>query len=61
MKTMQYTILVNLGVRFIYILHVVIVTKHAQLSVIIVPVSASIVAVILIIFGIAYYVQSRNR
>ncbi|XP_075231572.1 uncharacterized protein LOC142330268 [Lycorma delicatula] len=37
------------------------VTKHPQLSVIIVPVACSAVAVILIVFGIAYYIQSRNR
>ncbi|RZF46682.1 hypothetical protein LSTR_LSTR002545 [Laodelphax striatellus] len=37
------------------------VTKHPQLSVIIVPVTCSAAAVILIVFGIAYYIQSRNR
>ena len=37
------------------------VTKHAQLSVIVVPVSCSLIAVILIVFGVAYYVQSKNR
>lgn len=36
------------------------VTKQAQLSVIIVPVTFSILAVILIIFGVAYYLQSRR-
>jgi len=35
--------------------------KHAQLSVIIVPVSCSAVAVILIVFGVAYYIQKRSR
>ncbi|XP_069695665.1 uncharacterized protein [Periplaneta americana] len=37
------------------------VTRHAQLSVIVVPVSCSLIAVILIVFGVAYYVQSKNR
>lgn len=36
------------------------VTKHAQLSVIIVPVTFSFVAIILIIFGVAYYLQSKR-
>ncbi|XP_022184542.1 uncharacterized protein LOC120348881 [Nilaparvata lugens] len=37
------------------------VKKQPQLSVIIVPVTCSAAAVILIVFGIAYYIQSRNR
>lgn len=37
------------------------VTKHAQLSVIVVPIAFLSLAVILIVFGLAYYVQSRNR
>ncbi|KAI5724080.1 hypothetical protein M8J76_015063 [Diaphorina citri] len=36
-------------------------TKHAQLSVIVVPIAALSLAVILVVFGLAYYVQSRNR
>lgn len=32
-----------------------------QLSVIVVPVSCSLVAVVAIIFGVAYYIQSRAR
>ncbi|XP_012251514.2 uncharacterized protein LOC105683477 [Athalia rosae] len=36
-------------------------TKKPQLSVIIVPVSCSLAAVILIVFGVAYYIQSRVR
>lgn len=32
-----------------------------QLSVIVVPVSCSLAAVVLIIFGVAYYIQSRAR
>lgn len=35
--------------------------KQSQLSVIIVPVSFILVAVILVVFGFAYYVESRNR
>lgn len=35
--------------------------KHPQLSVIIVPISCSAIAVILIVFGVAYYIQSKNR
>lgn len=35
--------------------------KHAQLSVIVVPVTASLLAVVLMVFGLAYYIQSRNR
>jgi hypothetical protein len=37
------------------------VTKKPQLSVIVVPVSCSLVAVVLIVFGVAYYIQSRAR
>ncbi|XP_033214676.1 uncharacterized protein LOC117171450 isoform X2 [Belonocnema kinseyi] len=36
-------------------------TVQPQLSVIIVPVTCSLVAIVLIIFGIAYYIQSRAR
>lgn len=36
-------------------------TKNAQLSVIVVPVSFSLVAIVLIIFGVAYYFQNRSR
>jgi hypothetical protein len=37
------------------------VIPKPQLSVIVVPVSCSLVAVVLIVFGIAYYIQSRAR
>ncbi|XP_076287837.1 uncharacterized protein LOC143212686 isoform X2 [Lasioglossum baleicum] len=37
------------------------VTTKPQLSVIAVPVSCSLAAVVLIVFGIAYYIQSRAR
>ncbi|XP_015113528.1 uncharacterized protein LOC107038779 isoform X2 [Diachasma alloeum] len=37
------------------------VTAKPQLSVIVVPVSCSLAAVVLIVFGIAYYIQSRAR
>lgn len=37
------------------------VTPKPQLSVIVVPVSCSLAAVVLIVFGIAYYIQSRSR
>ncbi|XP_011172773.2 uncharacterized protein LOC105205181 [Solenopsis invicta] len=37
------------------------VTTKPQLSIIIVPVSCSVVAVVLIVFGVAYYIQSRAR
>lgn len=40
---------------------VFLVQKQAQLSVIIVPVTFTIIAVVLVIFGVAYYVQNRNR
>ncbi|CAD7092863.1 unnamed protein product [Hermetia illucens] len=35
--------------------------KQSQLSVIVVPVSFSLVAVILVVFGVAYYIQNKNR
>lgn len=38
-----------------------IVQPHSQLSVILVPVVFSLMAVVLIVFGIAYYIQNRNR
>lgn len=34
---------------------------HSQLSVVIVPVVFSLMAVVLIVFGVAYYVQNRNQ
>lgn len=37
------------------------VTTQPQLSVIVVPVAFSLVAVVLIVFGIAYYIQNRSR
>ncbi|XP_012271533.1 uncharacterized protein LOC105694949 isoform X2 [Orussus abietinus] len=37
------------------------VTTKPQLSVIVVPVTCSLVAMVLIIFGVAYYIQSRAR
>ncbi|KAK3909386.1 Collagen alpha-1(XXVII) chain [Frankliniella fusca] len=37
------------------------VQKHAQLSVIVVPVGCSLLAVIMIVFGVAYYVQRKKR
>lgn len=37
------------------------VKNQSQLSVIVVPVAFSFVAVILIVFGVAYYIQNRSR
>ncbi|CAH1102208.1 unnamed protein product [Psylliodes chrysocephalus] len=37
------------------------VKKEGQLSVIVVPVAFSLVAVVLIVFGVAYYFQNRSR
>ncbi|KAL3284247.1 hypothetical protein HHI36_018410 [Cryptolaemus montrouzieri] len=37
------------------------VKKQAQLSIIVVPVAFSLVAVVLIVFGVAYYIQNRRR
>lgn len=36
-------------------------TKQSQLSVIVVPVVFCLVAMILVVFGVAYYMQNRNR
>lgn len=36
-------------------------TQQSQLSVIVVPVVFTLVAVILVVFGVAYYMQNRNR
>lgn len=41
--------------------NILAVTTKPQLSVIVVPVSCSLVAVVLIVFGVAYYIQSRAR
>lgn len=35
--------------------------KQSQLSVIVVPVACSLFAVILVVFGVAYYIQNRRR
>lgn len=46
----------------IYLLFIIFsVTPKPQLSVIVVPVSCTLVAVVLIVFGVAYYIQSRSR
>ncbi|CAH1156168.1 unnamed protein product [Phaedon cochleariae] len=37
------------------------VKKQSQLSVIVVPVSFCLVAVVMIVFGVAYYIQNRSR
>lgn len=37
------------------------VTPKPQLSVIVVPITCSVAAVVLIVFGVAYYIQSRSR
>lgn len=37
------------------------VKKQSQLSVIVVPVAFTLVAVILVIFGVAYYVQNKHQ
>lgn len=36
-------------------------TKQSQLSVIVVPVVFCLMAVILVVFGVAYYMQNRSR
>ena len=36
-------------------------TPQPQLSVIIVPISCSLIAIVAIIFGVAYYLQSTSR
>ncbi|KAI4487049.1 hypothetical protein M0802_012072 [Mischocyttarus mexicanus] len=62
----EYTILVILSndvSKQIYpkTINVYKVTPKPQLSVIVVPVSCTLVAVVLIVFGVAYYIQSRAR
>uniref|UniRef100_A0A1A9VB86 Uncharacterized protein n=1 Tax=Glossina austeni TaxID=7395 RepID=A0A1A9VB86_GLOAU len=37
------------------------IKKQSQLSVVVVPVTFTLIAIILIVFGVSYYVQSRNR
>lgn len=37
------------------------VQKQSQLSVIVVPVSFCLAAVILVVYGVAYYLQNRSR
>ncbi|XP_063991283.1 uncharacterized protein LOC135169841 isoform X2 [Diachasmimorpha longicaudata] len=66
LETNVYTILVILENNVstaVYPLTINIyeVTAKPQLSVIVVPVSCSLAAVVLIVFGIAYYIQSRAR
>lgn len=62
----EYTILVILNndvTKQIYPKTITVykVTPKPQLSVIVVPVSCTLVAVVLIVFGVAYYIQSRAR
>lgn len=62
----EYTILVILSndvSKQIYSKTITVykVTPKPQLSVIVVPVSCTLVAVVLIVFGVAYYIQSRSR
>lgn len=49
--------------KIVYPIKVILykVQKHAQLSVIVVPVVCSLIAVIMVVFGVAYYVQRRKR
>jgi len=35
--------------------------RQSQLSVVVVPVTCTLVAVILVVFGVAYYIQRGNR
>ncbi|XP_011496723.1 PREDICTED: uncharacterized protein LOC105361295 isoform X2 [Ceratosolen solmsi marchali] len=66
LDALEYTVLVILSNDVSTDIHPVAVniyklTPKPQLSVIVVPVSCSLVAVVLIVFGIAYYIQSRAR
>lgn len=66
LDALEYTVLVILSNDVSTEIHPVAVniyklTPKPQLSVIVVPVSCSLVAVVLIVFGIAYYIQSRSR
>ncbi|XP_031787515.1 A-agglutinin anchorage subunit isoform X2 [Nasonia vitripennis] len=66
LEPLEYTVLIILGNEVSKEIHPVAVNIYKlmpkpQLSVIVVPVSCSLVAIVLIIFGIAYYVQNRSR
>jgi len=39
----------------------ILAQPHSQLSVIVVPVVFTLMAVVLIVFGVAYYIQNRNQ
>lgn len=65
-KSGEHTVLIivkNDVSKMIYPVTVTVykVSKRPQLSVIVVPVSFSLVAVVLIVFGMAYYIQNRRR
>ncbi|KAK5642172.1 hypothetical protein RI129_008339 [Pyrocoelia pectoralis] len=65
-KQQKYTVVIVIYNDVAKIVSPVTVTvyeeaKQAQLSVIVVPVASSLVAVVLIVFGVAYYVQNRSR
>ncbi|XP_014233379.1 uncharacterized protein LOC106656757 [Trichogramma pretiosum] len=62
----EYTVLIIVSNEVSTRIHPVAVNispvkPTAQLSVIVVPVSCSLVAIVVIVFGIAYYVQSKSR
>ncbi|XP_063920014.1 uncharacterized protein LOC135135010 isoform X2 [Zophobas morio] len=65
-ESMEYTIIIIIENEVSKVVTPVAVTvykvkKQPQLSVIVVPVAFSLVAVVLIVFGVAYYLQNRSR
>lgn len=61
-----YTVLIIIGNEVSkkvspVVVNVYQVTKHPQLSVIVVPVACISIAFVLIVFGVAYYIQSQRR
>ncbi|XP_044269601.1 uncharacterized protein LOC123014514 [Tribolium madens] len=64
--SMEHTVVIIIKNEVSKVVYPVTVTvykvkKQAQLSVIVVPVAFSLVAVVLIVFGVAYYLQNRSR
>lgn len=62
----QYTVVIiveNVLVKMVSraTINIYKVTPHAQLSVIVVPVVFCLLAVILVVFGVAYYIQNKSR
>lgn len=60
-KSLRFLLLNAFDNQICKFLFFISVERKPQLSIIIIPVSCSLVVIIIIVFGISYFIQSRNR